>query len=190
MALINCPECGAEISSKAPTCPKCGNPIASSATRKSAKVGIGRKIARTSAAIAVGLVALVIWAGYRVSSNNHPPSSSSNAPAQKPDDTQPQPPIELSATDLFAAYKANEVAADAKYKGQPLKVSGIVVSINKNVMGDPFIELVGENEFETVTANFDKSELQELSGLHKGQFVTVTCRGAGMILTSPMLDCK
>jgi hypothetical protein len=29
MALINCPECGAEISDKAPQCPKCGTPIAS-----------------------------------------------------------------------------------------------------------------------------------------------------------------
>ena len=28
MALINCPECGKEISDKATTCPNCGNPIA------------------------------------------------------------------------------------------------------------------------------------------------------------------
>jgi hypothetical protein len=29
MALISCPECGSEVSDKAPTCPKCGVPIAS-----------------------------------------------------------------------------------------------------------------------------------------------------------------
>jgi hypothetical protein len=29
MALIDCPECGATISERAPTCPKCGLPIAS-----------------------------------------------------------------------------------------------------------------------------------------------------------------
>lgn len=28
MALINCPECGAEVSDRAPSCPKCGAPIA------------------------------------------------------------------------------------------------------------------------------------------------------------------
>ena len=28
MALIDCPECGEEVSDKAPTCPYCGNPIA------------------------------------------------------------------------------------------------------------------------------------------------------------------
>jgi zinc-ribbon domain len=27
MAMIKCPECGQDVSSKAPSCPKCGNPI-------------------------------------------------------------------------------------------------------------------------------------------------------------------
>ncbi len=27
MAIINCPECGKEVSSKASSCPNCGNPI-------------------------------------------------------------------------------------------------------------------------------------------------------------------
>lgn len=31
MALINCPDCGKEISDKAPTCPGCGAPIGSAA---------------------------------------------------------------------------------------------------------------------------------------------------------------
>jgi hypothetical protein len=31
MALIKCPECGREISSKAPTCPGCGSPVGSDA---------------------------------------------------------------------------------------------------------------------------------------------------------------
>jgi uncharacterized membrane protein YvbJ len=29
MALISCPECGSEVSDKAPSCPKCGVPLAS-----------------------------------------------------------------------------------------------------------------------------------------------------------------
>lgn len=32
MALINCPECGKNVSSAAPTCPSCGVPIAKSIT--------------------------------------------------------------------------------------------------------------------------------------------------------------
>ena len=32
MALIKCPECGREISEKAPTCPGCGAPVAAGST--------------------------------------------------------------------------------------------------------------------------------------------------------------
>lgn len=31
MTLIKCPECGKEVSKKAPSCPNCGNPIKGSA---------------------------------------------------------------------------------------------------------------------------------------------------------------
>ena len=39
MALINCPECGKQISDKAPACPNCGNPIGN----KKIKVHFERK---------------------------------------------------------------------------------------------------------------------------------------------------
>lgn len=28
MSMINCPDCGTEVSDRAPTCPKCGGPVA------------------------------------------------------------------------------------------------------------------------------------------------------------------
>ena len=34
MALINCPECGKEVSSNAPACPSCGNPINTALTQQ------------------------------------------------------------------------------------------------------------------------------------------------------------
>ena len=34
MALINCPECGAQVSSQAPTCPSCGHPINTALTQQ------------------------------------------------------------------------------------------------------------------------------------------------------------
>ncbi len=43
MALINCPECGKEISNKATSCPNCGMPVASSI-----KVGTEQPIEQTS----------------------------------------------------------------------------------------------------------------------------------------------
>lgn len=41
MALINCAECGAQISSKAPSCPSCGNPMTSALAERPAPAGGG-----------------------------------------------------------------------------------------------------------------------------------------------------
>lgn len=37
MALINCPECNAEVSDKAPTCPRCGAPVAAPMSKRARK---------------------------------------------------------------------------------------------------------------------------------------------------------
>jgi hypothetical protein len=194
MSLTNCSECQSEVSSNAMVCPKCGNPIASLrlAQRGTPKrTGLGRKIARVAGTIAVGFIALVIWVAYESSPDRTGSVTSTDGSVSSATHTPPAPPIAISADDLYAAYKANEVAADAKYKGKTLEVTGVVGSISKDVMDDPYITLVTtENEFETVNAYFSKGAMQKLSELRKGQGVTVTCRGNGMVLTSPMLDCK
>ena len=43
MALINCPECGIEVSEKAIACPKCGCPIVSSAHDSEPNMGSEKK---------------------------------------------------------------------------------------------------------------------------------------------------
>lgn len=37
MALIDCPECGTQVSSAAPSCPKCGFPVAHAASKATGK---------------------------------------------------------------------------------------------------------------------------------------------------------
>lgn len=103
----------------------------------------------------------------------------------------PDPPLKLSADDLFTAYKANEVSADAKYKGKTLAVSGTVSEIGKDFTDAPYVKLsVAENQFEGVQAVFSKSSNDELAKLQKGQSITVTCTGNGMVIGTPILDCK
>jgi len=41
MALINCAECGAQISSNAPACPSCGNPMSNAIAERPAPVAGG-----------------------------------------------------------------------------------------------------------------------------------------------------
>lgn len=192
MALIECSECGTEVSSNAAACPKCANPIASkpvsTAAPAKAKASLGRKIFRTGAVIVAGVIALSIWAGHE-SEGNHAEQTSGASPAEAA--TAPAaPPMALDASALYADYKANEVAADSKYKGKSLAVTGNIGTIGKDIMDDPYVTLTAENEYETVNAYFSKSRLNELAKLHKGDSITVTCKGNGMVLTSPVLDCK
>lgn len=141
--------------------------------------------------IVLGFIGLSLWMGYQAPKAGHGSDDSGETGVAATAPTAPtEPPMEVTAATLFADYKANEVAADNKYKGRALKVSGTIGSISKDVMDEPYITLIAENEFETVQASFSKSALPSLSKLHKGDGVTVTCKGNGMILTSPMLNCK
>lgn len=46
MALVNCPDCGREVSDAAPTCPGCGRPIAEESPRGNVETTGGGKACR------------------------------------------------------------------------------------------------------------------------------------------------
>jgi hypothetical protein len=97
--------------------------------------------------------------------------------------------IQISARDLFAAYDANEVAADGQYKGKQLEVTGAVESINKDFTDGVYVALEGGEMFDTLQAH--DLDAQQAAALSKGQNVTLLCEGNGMVMGSPMLkDCK
>jgi len=124
-----------------------------------------------------------------------PEAAADNSPASTtPPVAAPEPAsaptvIEISATDLYSAYDANEVLADNKYKGQWLYVSGVISEIGKDISNDPYINLVGQNEYANVHAVFTKAAIDRLATLHKGESIGLTCLGNGKLIGSPVLDC-
>ena len=99
-----------------------------------------------------------------------------------------EPAITISAFELATAYDSNDAAADAKYKGKKLTVSGVVDSITKDVTDDTVIGLQGTNQFLSVHAEIDPSQEQKAIALTKGNSVTLTCTGAGEIISAPRLE--
>jgi hypothetical protein len=98
--------------------------------------------------------------------------------------------ISITSTDLFNAYSANEVAADDKYKGKQLLVTGTVASIDKGAFGGIHLRLATPNEFMSTICSLDSSEKSEVARLSNGQVVRVMCKGQGRVLGSPSLsDC-
>lgn len=106
------------------------------------------------------------------------------APVVEPEKPKQLKGFKLTASSLLAAYDANEVAADEKFKGKLIEVTGKVDTIAKDIMGDPYVTLGSGKDFEFahVQAVFPADALKQLAGLRKGQEVTVRCTCAGKVI--------
>jgi hypothetical protein len=165
MALVVCKECKKQVSDTAEKCPHCGAKI----PKKLSFIhwlGIGF----------AGHIVYAMFAGGNKATNTTP------APATA---SPPRPALPVSSIELARAYEQNEAAADGAYKGRLLKVTGVVTDITKDFMDDTVVILRGVSEFLGVHAELHKSEEQKATTLRKGQTVTVQCRGAGEVVSSP-----
>jgi hypothetical protein len=107
------------------------------------------------------------------------------APAQQ---ERGAPPIRITAAQLHREYDANEVAADAKYKGRQLLVDGSIASVDKDFADGIVLRLRSGDEFNSVNASLDSADTAQAANLRKGQRVTLLCRGGTRIIGSATLD--
>ena len=100
--------------------------------------------------------------------------------------------IVVTAPKLFAAYDANEVAADEIYKGKTLRVSGTIDAVGKDILDAMYVTLSSGRQYSitNVQCMFSDDHKNALAGLKKGQSVTLlgTCNGKfGNVL---LKDCR
>jgi hypothetical protein len=79
----------------------------------------------------------------------------------------------LTANQLYGEYDSNEVAADAKYKGKIVIVSGTIQNIGKDIADNAYIVIGGKGFLDGVQCTFTKGEESSVARLSKGQNVTV-----------------
>ena len=93
----------------------------------------------------------------------------------------------ISASDLYANYQDNEIAADKNFKGKEFFVVGTINNIGKS-FGQANVTLNTTNSFIHIQCNFENEN--ELAELSKNQVVTIrgTCKGMTMYVA--MNDCK
>lgn len=116
--------------------------------------------------------------------------SSAAAPVAAP--KPPEQAIVMSASDLMAAYKNNEVSADLKYKGKLIQVTGKVGDIKKDLFDNIYVTIGTGAMFEIpeVQAFFDQSDVMKAASLSKGQKVTVVGRCDGLMMNVMLKDSK
>lgn len=98
--------------------------------------------------------------------------------------------IEISAEDLFADYDTNEVAADQKYKGKRLKVTGIIEDFGTDILDDGYITLETGEYFLSIQCYFKDSELDKVTKLSKGQTITLIGVCDGMSMNVVIKNCE
>ena len=86
--------------------------------------------------------------------------------------------VEVTATRMYEDYEANRVAADQKYDGKVLAVSGTVETIAGGDDSPYYIDLAtGQLSLVSVRCYFSQSHLNELTKLQTGDRVEL--RGMG-----------
>jgi hypothetical protein len=97
--------------------------------------------------------------------------------------------IAVTPQRLYAAYEANEVAADEEYKGKLVRVSGTIEDIGKDILDSPYVKFEGTNSLFGVQAMFPKSAASQLARLQKNQFLTVQCTVTGKLGNVLLKNC-
>lgn len=205
MALKSCKECGSPISPKATMCPRCGAPQKPE-TGRAKFVGClvllalfgtcvgwplysGVTRARSPEAIA----AREAQAKAREAARE---ARASEEAARSRAIEEEHQQLKLTAQTFTASqvvtfYAGNEVAGDEALKGRWFKVSGVVESVGKDILGTPYLLLRGpQDHFRQVQCVFTDPSASGLSSVRPGQAVVVFGRGAGLMMNVQMKECE
>lgn len=114
--------------------------------------------------------------------------TASNTPAQ----VQPAAPaFTMTAKALTDEYKQNEVAADEKFKGKTVQISGTIGEIGKNAFDQMYVSIKTDLESMDLQAAFDDEHKNQLVTLKAGQPVKVQGEVSGLVMGGVTLkECK
>lgn len=100
--------------------------------------------------------------------------------------------IKVSAVSLSQQYDDNKVAADAKYEGKLVEVSGVIDNIGKDITDTPYVSLKGRtNSLFGVQCMFPRADETQLADLSKGKSITLQGRVSGELIGNVVVrECK
>lgn len=90
--------------------------------------------------------------------------------------------LAVSPTVLVADYIENEIAADRRYKGKRLRLSGVIADIGRDILNNAYITFASADAIREVQVFFDEDLEGRVAGLRRGQSVTVTGKCEGLMM--------
>lgn len=168
--LVQCKACTNLVSKDALVCPKCG---------KKLRMGTWKGI---KLAMKISVLGIIIFSIVLAIRNKERPDSSTRSV---------EPTDSVSAVSLLKSYKNNEVAADERYKGHVVRVSGVVERIGETVLGSKYVALGVDRSMWGVQCIMENNQKPRLLSLNKGDSVVITCRVQGLSMMQVLLnDCS
>lgn len=108
-----------------------------------------------------------------VTSSPIPTSTPISTPEPTPEPTIT--PIRIESFDLSWEFDDNAITAEAKYEGQIIEVSGMVLDIDRDLTDTPYVNLEGMDEYglSCVRCEFSASTESQLMPLKKYDWATI-----------------
>ena len=96
--------------------------------------------------------------------------------------------IEVSARALLKEYENNEPAAQAKYKGKRVAITGVVESVALDLFDNPFVSISGGERFAFQTIHCEPENDKAANRLNKGQKILAIGSVGSEVIGSVMLE--
>lgn len=109
--------------------------------------------------------------------------------AEQDEESVPEPAIEVDARTLYADYEANDIAAGDKYEDKEVIVSGVIASVGRDILDDPYVALETGNPIGSVQCMLADEEKDKAAGLAKGEGVRLRGRVDGKLLNVLVREC-
>jgi hypothetical protein len=134
--------------------------------------------------IAILILFMLLGSGSsNKNTNNAQPSQNNTA--------QEEQYIKITASELLSEYKANQVAADDKYKNKIIEVSGTINSIGKDVLDTPYVTIGGSSDiFTNIQCMFAKGDQSQLINLQKDTKITLRGNVSGYMMNVLLTNCS
>lgn len=98
--------------------------------------------------------------------------------------------VDTTTSEYERAFKNNEVAANEAFYGKRIKASGKISEFSTSLAGSPVIQFGTQGFSFGVSATFSRKYNKSISGLRKGEQVSIVCEGARKSLSANLDDCE
>ena len=98
--------------------------------------------------------------------------------------------MSVTASQLYSDYKGNQVAADEKYKGKTIEVSGTISTIGKDLLDTMYVSLKTGDIFGTIQCMLEDTELEKAASLTQGQQITLRGEKPDYLMNVILKNCK